>query len=387
MWADAEEARVPEDEIGELAGLDRADLGVETVRDGRADRVLRDVAARLARCPGQAALPAGPSRAFIACAVCQVRMIVSPARPIACESEPIIEIAPRSCSTSSAAIVDARMRLSANARSSGTRGFRWWQTMSMSRCSASVLTVCGRVGLVDDGRTFGNEAIRMMSGAWPPPAPSVWYAWIERPAIASTVDSRKPVSLSVSVWIATWTPVSSATRRQASIAGRRRPPVLVELEPARAAPHLLVERLGGNGVALAEEQHVDRALVQRAEHRGECVLTGRARRRLRALRRARAAADQGRDPRGEGLVVGLSLLVPSGFNNVPSPASVCHRKLVCTHHIQDFSSPHKAASGYVHSTVRCWFSIEWLIESSYSQKSFQSCFSSHALSPVTLTPA
>ena len=47
----------------------------------------------------------------------------------------------------------------------------------------------GRVGLVDDGSTFGCEATLMMSGAWPPPAPSVWYVWIERPAIASSVDS------------------------------------------------------------------------------------------------------------------------------------------------------------------------------------------------------
>ena len=101
-------------------------------------------------------------------------MIVSPTRPIACESEPIIEIAPRSWSTSSAAIVPARMRDSANARSSGRRGLRWWQTISMSRCSATVLRVCGRVGLVEEGSTFGSPAIAMMSGAWPPPAPSVW---------------------------------------------------------------------------------------------------------------------------------------------------------------------------------------------------------------------
>ncbi len=89
-------------------------------------------------------------------------------------SEPIIEIAPTSCSTSSAAIVVPRMRDSANARSSGTRGLRWWQTISMSWCSASVLIVCGRVGFVDDGSTLGCEAIAMMSGACPPPAPSVW---------------------------------------------------------------------------------------------------------------------------------------------------------------------------------------------------------------------
>ena len=40
------------------------------------------------------------------------------------ESDPIMEIAPRSCSRSSAAIVDGRIRLSANARSSGTAELR-----------------------------------------------------------------------------------------------------------------------------------------------------------------------------------------------------------------------------------------------------------------------
>jgi hypothetical protein len=45
-------------------------------------------------------------------------------RPIAWASLPIMDIAPMSCSRSSAAIVDGRMRLSANARSSGTLGFR-----------------------------------------------------------------------------------------------------------------------------------------------------------------------------------------------------------------------------------------------------------------------
>ena len=118
--------------------------------------------------------PSMPRRRFIAWAVCQVRMMVSPTRPIAWLSEPIIEIAPRSCRTSSAAIVDGRMRDSANARSSGTRGLRWWQTMSMSWCSTTVLIVCGRVGFVELGSTLGCAAMAMMSGAWPPPAPSVW---------------------------------------------------------------------------------------------------------------------------------------------------------------------------------------------------------------------
>ena len=86
--------------------------------------------------PGQA-----PRAAFITCAVCQVRAMTSPTRPIACESDDIMLIAPRSCSTSSAAIVSGRIRDSAKATSSGTWELRWWHTSSMSRCSSSVFTV------------------------------------------------------------------------------------------------------------------------------------------------------------------------------------------------------------------------------------------------------
>ena len=95
-------------------------------------------------------------------------------RPMAWESEEMIEMAPRSCRMSSAAMVEGLIRDSAKARSSGTDGLRWWQTISMSRCSSMVLTVCGRVGLVELGSTCGSETTVMMSGACPPPAPSVW---------------------------------------------------------------------------------------------------------------------------------------------------------------------------------------------------------------------
>ena len=73
--------------------------------------------------------------------------------------------------------------------------------------------VNGIVGLVDEGRTFGSTHKRMMSGAWPPPAPSVWYVWMVRPRNAAMVSSTKPASFSVSVWIATCTSNSSATAR------------------------------------------------------------------------------------------------------------------------------------------------------------------------------
>jgi hypothetical protein len=94
--------------------------------------------------------------------------------------------------------------------------------------------------LVDDGSTFACETTSMMSGAWPPPAPSVWKALIERPPIAASVDSRKPASLSVSVWIATWTPDASATRRHASIAAGVVPQSSCSLNPpapARSCSH------------------------------------------------------------------------------------------------------------------------------------------------------
>ena len=91
---------------------------------GRADGVLRDVAAGPVVVGARRRPRSAPRRRFITCAVCQVRITTSPMRPIAWASLPIIEMAPMSCSRSSAAIVDGRIRLSANARSSGTLGFR-----------------------------------------------------------------------------------------------------------------------------------------------------------------------------------------------------------------------------------------------------------------------
>jgi hypothetical protein len=58
------------------------------------------------------------------------------------------------------------------------------------------------VGLVDDGSTFGSPQILMMSGAWPPPAPSVGR-WDGAALHGRDLVSTKPDSFSVSVWIAT----------------------------------------------------------------------------------------------------------------------------------------------------------------------------------------
>lgn len=52
-------------------------------------------------------------------------------RPIACESEEIMLIAPISCNMSSAAIVSALILDSAKATSSGMFLSRWWQTICL----------------------------------------------------------------------------------------------------------------------------------------------------------------------------------------------------------------------------------------------------------------
>mmetsp|Transcript_4792 Transcript_4792/g.16709 ORF Transcript_4792/g.16709 Transcript_4792/m.16709 type:complete len:425 (+) Transcript_4792:39-1313(+) len=155
---------------------------------------------------------------FILSAVCHVRHTTSPTLPMACESLAMMDIAPMSCSTSSAAMVSPLMRLSAKATSSGMFLSRWWHTMSMSRCSSSVFLVKGLVGLVDDGSTLGTPHTLMMSGACPPPAPSEWYVWMVRPLNAPTESSTQHDSFSVSVWIVTWTSSSSHTDRQVSMA-------------------------------------------------------------------------------------------------------------------------------------------------------------------------
>src|SRR5215472_12172069 len=246
--------------------------------------------------------PASPSSAplkcFILCAVWKSRMKLSPMRPIACESDEYIDRTPRSCSTSSAAIVSARIRLSANATSSGTPGFRWWQTISMSRCSASVFTVYGRVGLVEEGSTLGWAAIRMMSGAWPPPAPSVWYVWMVLPAIAAIVSSTNPASFSVSVWIATWTSYSSATRRLRSMTARVVPQSSWSLSPH--APASSCSRSGPGVLALplpSRPQFTGRASP--AQHLGQVPGPERAGRGGGAVGRPGAAADHRGDPAGQ----------------------------------------------------------------------------------------
>ena len=87
-------------------------------------------------------------------------------------------------------MVCGRTRLSAKATSSGSCQLRKWASIVMGRPSSRAFRVKGLVGLVDEGRQCGTPVTRMMSGAWPPPAPSTWYMWIVRPPMAAMVSSQ-----------------------------------------------------------------------------------------------------------------------------------------------------------------------------------------------------
>ena len=56
-----------------------------------------------------------------------------------------------------------------------------------SKCSSNVFLQYGLVGLVEEGKTLVCSQTTMISGAWPPPAPSVWYVCIVLPLNAPIV--------------------------------------------------------------------------------------------------------------------------------------------------------------------------------------------------------
>ena len=219
-------------------------------------------------------------------------MITSPTRPIACESEDIIENAPRSCRMSSAAIVSLRMRDSANATSSAMPGSRWWHTISMSRCSAMVFTVYGRVGLVEEGSTFASPHTLMMSGAWPPPAPSVWIG-VDGAALERGDRGFDEARLVQRVGVDRDLHVHLVGDREAVVdRRRRRAPVLVELQ-ARSRRPVTCSRSGSGRLALPlprKPRFIGKASAA-ASIEWMCHGPGVQVVAIRAVRRAGAAAD------------------------------------------------------------------------------------------------
>ena len=162
----------------------------------------------------------------------------------------------------------------------------------MSRCSSTVLTVNGRVGLVEDGNTFGSPHNLMMSGAWPPPAPSVWKAWMLRPLKAAIVSSTKPRFVE-RVGVDRDRDVELLGDAEAGVDRRRgRSPILVQFQSAGAGLDHLDQRPRVRSIALAEEAEIDRQALGRLQHPARdararaCRSSRRCRRPGRCRRRA-----------------------------------------------------------------------------------------------------
>ena len=158
-------------------------------------------------------------------------------------------------------------RLSAKARSSGTDGLRWWHTINMSRCSSTVFTVCGRVGLVDDGSTFGCGRHRDDVGRVAA-ARALGVVRVDRPPGDGGERALHVAGLVERVGVDRHLHARRVGDAQAGVdRRRRRPPVLVQLEPRQRRPRSCSHiAASSTGVALAEQGDVDRPVVERLEH-------------------------------------------------------------------------------------------------------------------------
>ena len=148
--------------------------------------------------------------------------------------------------------------------------------------------------------TLASPATLMMSGACPPPAPSVWKAWIVRPFDRGdrVLDEAGLVQ---GIAVDHHLDVLGIRDRQAAIdRRRRRTPILVQLQRAGAGADLFDQRVRAAGIALAGEQQVHRQAFRRLKHAADVPGTWRAGGGVGAGRRPRAAADHGGDAAGEG---------------------------------------------------------------------------------------
>ena len=138
--------------------------------------------------------------------------------------------------------------------------------MSMSRCSSTVLTVCGRVGLVDDGSTCGcaghRDDVRRV-----PAARALGVVRVDAPPGDRGERVLHVAGLVQRVGVDRHLHAGLVGHPQAGVdRGGRRAPVLVQLEPADPGLDLLVQRVDADGVALAEQRDVERRRVERLQH-------------------------------------------------------------------------------------------------------------------------
>ena len=221
------------------------------MRDRGIDRVLRDVSQRaeiirrgMLRRARRATGASVPNCVFILCAVCQVRVITSPTRPIAWLSLDIIENAPRSCSRSSAAIVsgaNARLRKGHVLRDLGIEVMTHHEHVEMliDRVHRE-----GTRGIGGGGQHIGlathPDDIRRMATSGALGMIGMDRASLERPQ-SVLHESRfvQRVGMNGHLHVQFVGDPEAAIDR-----GRSRSPVLVKLQSDRAREDLLPQRLG-----------------------------------------------------------------------------------------------------------------------------------------------
>jgi len=134
-----------------------------------------------------------------------------------------------------------------------------------------VLTVNGRVGLVEEGRTFGSPHTRMKGVVDE-------TRLVERVGMDGDLD------------------VEFVRDAEADIDGcGRGSPILVQLEPDRAGQDLLAQGPGGAAVPLAEEAQIHRVGLGCLEHAVDVPSAGGACGRVRAVCGTGSSAEHGRD--------------------------------------------------------------------------------------------
>ena len=165
-----------------------------------------------------------------------------------------------------------------------------------------VLTVNGRVGLVEEGSTFGKtrhlDDVGRVAAAGALGVEGMDGAALEgRDGVLDEARFVQRVGVDHDLNV-----VIVGDREAAIDRRRRRAPVLVELERAGAGLDHLDEGGRQRGVALAGKAEVHREGIEGAQHHLDVPRPGRAGRRLRPLGRAGAAAEHRRDARHQGVV-------------------------------------------------------------------------------------
>ena len=163
-----------------------------------------------------------------------------------------------------------------------------------------VLTVKGRVGLVDDGRTFGNPHTLMISGACPPPAP-LGMVGMNGAALERRYRVLDIAGLVQGIGVDGDLDVIVVGHGERAVdRGRRRAPVFVEFEPHGSGFELLTQGLGTGGIALAQKTQIHGEILNRFEHPSDIPRSRCTGGRVGPGGRAGSPAEHGGDTRRQG---------------------------------------------------------------------------------------